>query len=60
MPPYEISIDRSRLDVKAIHAFLTQSFWSPGIPLATVTRVIFVLRRRVSGATSRFCAGGDG
>ncbi|HQV27453.1 MAG TPA: GNAT family N-acetyltransferase [Thermoflexales bacterium] len=40
MPPYEISIDRSRLDVKAIHAFLTQSYWSPGIPLATVSRAV--------------------
>ena len=40
MPPYEISIDRSRLDVKAIHAYLTQSYWSPGIPFATVARAV--------------------
>ena len=40
MPPIEISIDRSRLDVKAIHAYLTQSYWSPGIPLATVARAV--------------------
>jgi GNAT superfamily N-acetyltransferase len=40
MPPYDISIDRSRLDVKAIHDFLTHSYWSPGIPLATVVRAI--------------------
>ena len=40
MPQIEISIDRSRLDVKAIHAYLTQSYWSPGIPLATVARAV--------------------
>ena len=40
MPPIEISIDRSRLDVKAIHAYLTQSYWSPGIPFATVARAV--------------------
>ena len=35
---YEISTDASRLDFQAIHAYLTQSYWSPGIPLATVER----------------------
>jgi GNAT superfamily N-acetyltransferase len=40
MPTYEVSIDRSRLDVKAIHAYLTQSYWSPGIPFATVARAV--------------------
>lgn len=40
MPPYEISIDRSRLDVEAIHDFLTHSYWSPGIPFATVARAV--------------------
>ncbi len=35
---YEISTDPSRLDVTAMHAFLTRSYWSPGIPLATVER----------------------
>jgi len=33
---YEISTDPARLDFKAIHAYLTRSYWSPGIPLATV------------------------
>ena len=37
---YEISTDPARLDVDAIHAFLTQSYWSPGIPRATVARAI--------------------
>ncbi len=40
MQQFEISTDRTRLDVKAIHDFLTQSYWSPGIPLATVARAI--------------------
>jgi len=35
---YEISTDPSRLDFKAIHAYLTRSYWSPGIPLATVEK----------------------
>ena len=40
MSDYEISTDRARLDIDAIHAFLTQSYWSPGIPRATVERAI--------------------
>ena len=40
MPAYEISTDPARLDVGAIHAFLTRSYWSPGIPRATVERAI--------------------
>jgi ribosomal protein S18 acetylase RimI-like enzyme len=35
---YEISTDLGRLDFAAIHAYLTRSYWSPGIPLATVER----------------------
>jgi GNAT superfamily N-acetyltransferase len=37
---YTISTDRNRLDVHSIHAFLSQSYWSPGIPLAVVQRAI--------------------
>ena len=40
MAAYEISTDPARLDIDAIHAFLTQSYWSPGIPRATVARAI--------------------
>jgi len=40
MSAYEISADSARLDVDAIHAFLTRSYWSPGIPRATVARAI--------------------
>ena len=35
---YEISTDPARLDFDAIHAYLVRSYWSPGIPLATVER----------------------
>jgi GNAT superfamily N-acetyltransferase len=40
MPPYEVSTNPARLNVKAIHAFLAATYWSPGIPLATVERAI--------------------
>ena len=33
---YEISTDPVRLDIGAMHAYLTRSYWSPGIPLAIV------------------------
>jgi ribosomal protein S18 acetylase RimI-like enzyme len=35
---YEISTDPARLDFNAIHAYLSRSYWSPGIPLATVEK----------------------
>jgi GNAT superfamily N-acetyltransferase len=37
---YDISTDTERLDVDAIHAYLTRSYWSPGIPRATVERAV--------------------
>jgi len=37
---YVISTDRARIDVAAVHAFLSQSYWSPGIPLDVVQRGI--------------------
>lgn len=40
MPTYEINTDPARLDIAAIHAFLTQSYWSPGVPRSTVERAI--------------------
>lgn len=36
--PYEISSEQGRLDVDAIHAYLTRSYWSPGIPRDIVER----------------------
>ena len=38
--PYEITCDKTRLDIGAIHGFLTQSYWSPGIPRTVVERAI--------------------
>jgi GNAT superfamily N-acetyltransferase len=35
---YEISTDPTRLDIDAMHAYLTRSYWSPGIPRAIVER----------------------
>ena len=35
-----ISTDPARLDVRAIHAYLTRSYWASGIPLETVERCI--------------------
>jgi GNAT superfamily N-acetyltransferase len=37
---YIISTDKARLDVEAIHAYLTRSYWSPGIPKAVVERAM--------------------
>jgi GNAT superfamily N-acetyltransferase len=37
---HEISTARERLDVAAIHAFLTASYWAPGIPRTTVERAL--------------------
>ena len=39
-PGYELTDDPARIDAAAAHAYLTRSYWSPGIPLATVTRAI--------------------
>ena len=38
MDGYEISTDRARLDLRAIHAYLVRSYWSAEIPLETVER----------------------
>jgi GNAT superfamily N-acetyltransferase len=38
MDRYEISTDPSRLDIDAMHAYLTRSYWSSGIPRETVER----------------------
>src|SRR4051812_45751292 len=38
MDGYEITTDPARLDIDAMHAYLTRSYWSPGIPRETVER----------------------
>lgn len=40
MADYEISSERERMDVEAIHAFLTRTYWARGIPRETVQRAI--------------------
>ncbi len=55
MDAYEISTDPPRLDLHAMHAYLTRSYWSPGIPFDTVERaarnsLCFGAYERVSGA----------
>jgi GNAT superfamily N-acetyltransferase len=37
---YEISTDPARIDIDAVHAFLRESYWSPGIPRETVALAI--------------------
>ena len=37
---YDISTDPSRLQLAAIHAYLTRSYWSPGVPEDVVARAI--------------------
>jgi GNAT superfamily N-acetyltransferase len=39
-PGYELTGDRARIDPVAAHAYLSRSYWSPGIPLETVARAI--------------------
>ena len=40
MHDIEFTFDPQRFDLKAIHAFLSTTYWSPGIPLAVVSRAI--------------------
>jgi GNAT superfamily N-acetyltransferase len=40
MLSYEIANDVKRFDVDAIHAFLSRSYWSPGVPKVIVERAI--------------------
>src|SRR5690349_13145098 len=40
MDDYSISSDPARLDIDVIHGYLSQSYWSPGIPRAVVERAI--------------------
>ena len=39
-PGYELTDDPARIDAAAAHAYLSRSYWSPGIPLATVERAL--------------------
>jgi GNAT superfamily N-acetyltransferase len=37
---YELDDDRGRIDVDAVHAVLTESYWATGRPLDTVRRLM--------------------
>jgi GNAT superfamily N-acetyltransferase len=37
---YTITMDADRMDLGAIHAYLTESYWCPGIPLDTVEKAM--------------------
>jgi N-acetylglutamate synthase-like GNAT family acetyltransferase len=37
---YYISTDKVKLDIALLHGFLSQSYWSPGIPLETLQKAI--------------------
>jgi ribosomal protein S18 acetylase RimI-like enzyme len=56
---YEISSEPGRLDLDAIHAYLTRSYWSPGIPRGIVERAVrnslcFGVYRCATGAQAGF------
>ena len=40
MSEYEITSDAARIDVDAVHAFVSRSYWSAGIPRAVVARAL--------------------
>ena len=37
---FVISTDPDRLDIQAVHAYLTRSYWAEGIPIQTVAKSI--------------------
>jgi GNAT superfamily N-acetyltransferase len=37
---FEISTDPARVDLDVVHGFLTEAYWSPGVPRAVVERSI--------------------
>lgn len=37
---YTLSTDTTRLDLAAMHAFLSTTYWSPGLPLAVLQRAV--------------------
>jgi GNAT superfamily N-acetyltransferase len=37
---YTVSDDSNRLDLRAMHAYLTRAYWSPGIPFEIVRRAV--------------------
>ena len=51
-PGYELTADQAQIDIAAAHAYLTRSYWSPGISPELVERAIagsFCVAVRVGG-----------
>ncbi len=40
MDDYEVSTDPERLDIDAVHAFLSRSYWAQGIPRGVVEKSV--------------------
>jgi GNAT superfamily N-acetyltransferase len=38
--PYTVSDDPARLDLGAVHAYLSQSYWAEGVPLEVLARAV--------------------
>ncbi len=54
---YTLTDDQAQIDVAATHAYLTRSYWSPGIPLHMVAKAIansFCVAVRRDGAQVAF------
>ena len=56
---YELDDDRARIDVEAVHAFVTTSYWAEGRSLSEVRRLVAEAARVVGayhhGAQVGFC-----
>jgi GNAT superfamily N-acetyltransferase len=56
---YELDDDRARVDIDAVHAFLTQAYWAEGRSRETVERLVREASRVVglyfNGAQIGFC-----
>ena len=37
---YFISTDKSKIDIEYVHGFLSQSYWSPGVPIKVVKKAM--------------------
>jgi GNAT superfamily N-acetyltransferase len=62
---YELDDDRDRVDVDAVHAYVSQAYWATGRPRAEVERLVREAQRVVGlykdGAQVGFCrAASDG
>ena len=40
MAAYEVTTDSTRFDLEAVHAFLSQTYWSPGLPRAVLDKAV--------------------